>query len=135
MVYEHSDCKLLPYSDAFVTLIATIYEILLFNKVDVLREELKVSPLEDWMPDYEGETHYDACKFIERRFTDLILDKSRPICTYYMCAVDADVMPGTSMIRCPALAIPRLTCRFVPGVFHSVQYEIGRHYERQLGII
>jgi hypothetical protein len=72
---------------------------LVFTKGDVLEEELKhgSDSLRNWakarpnVPDYDGETYVDACKYIENRFTDLIEDRDRPFRIQYMCNFDATI--------------------------------------------
>ena len=65
--------------------------ILLMNKIDLLREKILVSPLEDYFPEYTGGPSYDrALEFITGMFTRLHKSETREIYAHRTCATDTN---------------------------------------------
>ncbi|PVI02092.1 G protein alpha subunit [Periconia macrospinosa] len=63
--------------------------ILFFNKIDRLKENLQVTPVEEYFPDYKGGANYDAaCAYFTKRFTSLSRDDSKTLYTQFTCATD-----------------------------------------------
>ena len=67
--------------------------VLFLNKVDLFKEKLSKSPLNDYFPDYAGaEGDYEtASKFILQKFLDLNkTPNTKTIYPYFTCAIDID---------------------------------------------
>ncbi|OMH81281.1 Guanine nucleotide-binding protein subunit alpha [Zancudomyces culisetae] len=65
--------------------------ILFLNKIDLFKEKLPKSPLENHFPDYKGGQNIEAAKeYLLQRFTSLNLSKYKQIYTYYTCATDTN---------------------------------------------
>ncbi|KAF8520286.1 G-protein alpha subunit-domain-containing protein [Gautieria morchelliformis] len=78
------------FANALITLI--------FNKGDVFAKELENNPLNQWRPDYKGETYEDACRHIEKCFIDFVEDKNRALQIHYTTAVDEKAMMAKSIL-------------------------------------
>ncbi|KAF9474749.1 heterotrimeric G-protein alpha subunit, GPA1-like protein [Pholiota conissans] len=64
--------------------------ILFLNKIDLFAEKLPRSPLEDYFPDYQGGSNYDAaCDYLLHRFVSLNQSAAtKQIYAHYTCATD-----------------------------------------------
>jgi len=61
----------ISFSPSFRTVKLTLY-ILFLNKIDLFAEKLPRLPLEDYFPDYQGRSNYDAaCDYLFHRFVSL----------------------------------------------------------------
>lgn len=65
--------------------------ILFFNKIDRLKEKLKVNPMSNYFPDFEGGSSYAAaCVYFSKRFTSLCRDETKNIYTQFTCATNTN---------------------------------------------
>ncbi|ORX98903.1 heterotrimeric G-protein alpha subunit [Basidiobolus meristosporus CBS 931.73] len=63
--------------------------ILFLNKIDLFKEKILRSPMQQYFPDYTGGEDYDlACKYIEHRFVALNHSDSKQVYTHFTCATD-----------------------------------------------
>ena len=66
--------------------------LLFLNKVDLLRDKIKTSPVSKYFPDFEGpDDDYDTViNFFTKKFLDRNQSKGRSIGVHQTCAVDTE---------------------------------------------
>jgi len=63
--------------------------ILFLNKIDILRDKLSISPLNQFFPEYSGGSDFQsACDFFKGKFLDLNRINGKQIYTHFTCATD-----------------------------------------------
>lgn len=68
------------------------FQVLLFNKVDILPELLENAPMRHYFENYNGKTFDEACKYLEYEFLKLPGAKTRSIITQFVSAFDGKAM-------------------------------------------
>jgi guanine nucleotide-binding protein G(i) subunit alpha len=70
-------------------------QILFLNKIDLFADKLPHSPLEEYFPDYTGDTYDAACDYLLHKFVNLNQSAvTKQIYAHYTCATD------TQQIKC-----------------------------------
>ena len=64
-----------------------------FNKVDLLKQKIKTSHLNDYFAKYEGPNEYEpAITFLANRFEKIVTGEHRSVFVHRTCAVDTQQM-------------------------------------------
>ena len=65
--------------------------ILFLNKIDLFKQKLVTSPMNQYFADYHGGTDYNAaCEYIVNRFVSLNQSETKTVYTHFTCATDTN---------------------------------------------
>ncbi|KAJ6243537.1 guanine nucleotide-binding protein g(o) subunit alpha [Anaeramoeba flamelloides] len=69
--------------------------VVLFNKIDLLKQKIKNVDLKVCFPEYtSGKNYEQACEFIKQKFLEVGRNTKRTIFTHFTCATDTENMRG-----------------------------------------
>ncbi|KAJ6243459.1 guanine nucleotide-binding protein g(o) subunit alpha [Anaeramoeba flamelloides] len=67
--------------------------VLLLNKIDLFKKNLKIVPLNKAFPDYEGENKYKpASKYFSKKFNQIVKKKNRKVTHHFTCGVNTEMI-------------------------------------------